>query len=1162
MGALTRQDSAYFHGSTSYEFCHYSTTHVRGDSNLQTVCYNVVQAGRGFVRRLKITLFGPPHIEIDGQRIDVERRKAVALLAYLAVTAQAHSREALATLLWPDHDSARALTYLRRTLWELNSSLGDGWLVTEQDRVALATSSQTWLDVAEFQQALAVCITHGHAPQAVCPACQAPLEAAVTLAGGDFMAGFNVRDSADFEEWQFFQAEQHRQALASALARLVTCYQAAGQSAAALPHARRWLSLDPLHEPAHRALMTLYAATDQRSAALRQYQECVRILDAELGTVPQPETTALAESIRTGDRAHSLTPLPITEPSHPTLQSNLPAPTTPFVGRRAELETVAALLHDPACRLLTILGPGGTGKTRLALQVAIEQGHTFADGTYFVPLASLSAGDFLVPAIADAVRFSFAERADAVRRVMETQHEQLMGFLRDKFILLVMDNFEHLAASASLLTDILERAAGVKIVVTSRTRLNLHSEWVYELEGMRYPRDDVFAGNGRLVEFSAVKLFIQHAERTLGGRKLPAADIPCAARICQLVDGMPLGIELAAAWVRMLPCAEIAREIEQNLDFLETTLRDVPARHHSLRAVFEHSWNLLTPAEQAAFPKLAVFQGGFTRAAAAEIAGVRLPLLTTLADKSLLHVADDGRYTLHEVLRQYALERLAANRTAEIELRAQHSRITLAFVESREDSLHGSDQLAAMSEIEREIENIRAAWVWAADHQDVTHIQRSLHGLVTFYGMRNWPEEADDILGRAAAALVTAPDRDAQHVRAMLVAMQASFAGARGAFDRASDLIVQCIELARSSDARLALAWGKLLAITYLVIEDITEVRQTYAEFASVISELDRRANVVMAYLLYARRLFWQEGRALETRDVLLPAFDISRELGDRWLQADCLLQLGVVAYSLGEYAEAQRLHSETLRIRRDLGDIRGIARALVHLGEATMRLGRYAEAQDQFSEALASARITGDRQYAAVCLDCLGYISFLEGAYAIAQQQFEEGLRLRQAADDPWGIPWTLFNLGNVALVRGELDTARQHYRDARRRFQDTNSPWGALMALKKLGEVELAVGGDQLAEETLRTALHEAVEQTRISEVVEILVILADLCQQQNRASEAMTLLTVAQQHAAITPDVRARAADLAQRVAATLPPDQMAAIEARAHGVTLEDLVNAYG
>ncbi len=831
------------------------------------------------------------------------------------------------------------------------------------------------------------------------------------------------------------------------------------------------------------------------------------------------------------------------------------------MGRRAELEALQTLLHDPTCRLLTILGPGGTGKTRLALQAATEQGQLFDDGACFVPLAPLSSGDFLVPAIADALHFGFGERADSIRRAVETQYQQLVGFLRAKRLLLVMDNFEHLTASATLLTDILEQAPGVKMLVTSRARLNVHGEWVYELEGMHYPAGHVGTSNGHLVEFSAVQLFMQHAERTLGGRKLPAADIPCAARICQLVDGMPLGIELAAAWVRMLPCTEIAREIEQNLDFLESTLRGVPARHHSLRAVFEHSWNLLTPAEQAAFPKLAVFQGGFTRAAAAEIAGVRLPLLVTLADKSLLHVANDGRYTLHEVLRQYALERLVADRAAETELRTQHCRVVLSFLERHGKRLHGPDQLAGMAEIEREIENIRAAWAWAADHQDIANLSRGLHGLVTFYGMRNWPEEADDALGRAAAALVFTPDTATQQLRARLLGLQASFAGARAAFDRASDLTRQSITLAQRSDARLALAWGRVLAIAYLVIEDIAEVRRTFAEVAPIITELDHRANVVTAYLMYTRRLFWVEGITLETRDHLLLALGMSRELGDRWLQGDCLLQLGVVAYALGEFAEAQRLHSETLQIRRDLGDKPGIARALVHLGEATMGLGRYREAQDLFDEALASARMTGDRQYAAVCLDCLGYINVLAGAYRVAQQQFAEGLQLRQASDDPWGIPWTLFNLGNVAFVHHELDAARQYYQEARTRFCDTNSPWGAQMTLKKLGDVEMAAGRYPLAEETLRAALREAFDQTRISEVVEILVILADLCQQEGRAPEAVTLLAVVQPHAAITPDVRARAGHLIQQVAATLSPAEQAAAQARAQQVTLEDLVNAY-
>ena len=252
------------------------------------------------VPRLILYLLGPPRIELDGEEVHIGRRKMVALLAYLAVTGERHRRDSLATLLWPEYDQSRALAYLRRILSMLNTTLGGGWLAIDRETAGLNPDARIWLDVDAFRQHLATCETHGHPATGACPDCIPSLEEAVALYRDDFLAGFTLSDSAAFDEWQFFQTEGPRRKLALALERLVQAYGAQGECEAALRYARRWLALDPLHEPAHRRLMGLYAQAGQQSAALRQYEECVRILEAELGLSPSQETTSLYERIRTG----------------------------------------------------------------------------------------------------------------------------------------------------------------------------------------------------------------------------------------------------------------------------------------------------------------------------------------------------------------------------------------------------------------------------------------------------------------------------------------------------------------------------------------------------------------------------------------------------------------------------------------------------------------------------------------------------------------------------------------------------------------------------------------------------------------------------------------------------------------------------------------------
>ena len=332
--------------------------------------------------------------------------------------------------------------------------------------------------------------------------------------------------------------------------------------------------------------------------------------------------------------------------------SFLPVHGTPFVGREAELPEVTQLLAQHECRLLTMTGVGGVGKTRLAQEVVrgLLGLELFNDGVFFVPLEALTSAGSISNALADALGLVLSGQVDA--------GIQVVRFLSEKRTLLVLDNFEHLLEGTPLLVDLMRNCPHLKLLVTSRERLNLESEWVFGVEGLAVPK----AGGTTLERagyYSAVQLFVQRAKRAQQRFSLTPEALPAVTRICQLVEGLPLAIEMAASWLRILFPQGIVEQLEKGLDVLEASNRDLPERHSSIRAVFDHSWDLLSEVERGVLRCLSVFHGGFSLEAASEVAEVTLPILASLGSKSFLTLTPAGRYEQHPLVLEYARERLA-----------------------------------------------------------------------------------------------------------------------------------------------------------------------------------------------------------------------------------------------------------------------------------------------------------------------------------------------------------------------------------------------------------------------------------------------------------------------------------------------------------------------
>ncbi|HET7090142.1 MAG TPA: tetratricopeptide repeat protein [Anaerolineae bacterium] len=659
--------------------------------------------------------------------------------------------------------------------------------------------------------------------------------------------------------------------------------------------------------------------------------------------------------------------------------TNLPVQPTPFIGRERELAEIVGLLENPACRLLTLIGPGGIGKTRLAIQAAERLTNAFPHGVYFVPLAPLSSAEFLVSAVVNELGLAFYGSQDP--------KVQLLNYLHDKEMLLVMDNFEHLLAEdsrqangAGFLAESLASAPGLRFIVTSRERLNLQGEWLFEIGAMDFPESETAEG---IEDYSAVQLFLQTAHRVQPDFILSQAEQSSVVRICRAVGGMPLALELAAAWVRALPCAEIAARIEGNLSFLATSLRDVPERHRNMRAALDHSWKLLSEEERRAFRRLSVFQGGFELEAAEQVAEVSLPLLVALVDKSLVRRHASGRYDLHELLRQYASDKLSAAEETDAARRRHRDRyLNLAL--AAEPLLWGAGDAAWLRRLEAEQCNLRAALEWSLEHGDAEE-RLSLPAALGWF----WYVTARFVEGRRwlERALATSQGASAQ-VRAKVLHRAANLAMMQQDFGRAVPLIEETLAAYRALETP-----GDPLGISWMIYQQ--------GHVALFQGDFERAAA------LFAKSLAQFQAQA-DTAGI-----------------ASLLMYLGIAVSRCGDYGRAVALLEESVPLLRELGDGVGVARALHGLGTVAYHQGHFAEATALLKDSLTVSRERGARLEIAQCLEGLASTARAQGQPERAARLFGAAEALRGAIGAPLPPADRAGHERDAAAVRAQLGKA-----------------------------------------------------------------------------------------------------------------------------------------
>jgi predicted ATPase/DNA-binding SARP family transcriptional activator len=927
-------------------------------------------------------MFGRPRIQFDGHApIELVSTKAQALLIYLAITRDVCSRTMLAGLLWGDFPEELARSNLRQTLTKLRKAVGDH-IAINWEQVAFNVDQPYQVDAVEFLALINETRSHRHRHPDACPACAERWRQAMGLYQQSFLRDLFIDDSPEFEHWVTSQRELLHHMALEALDHLTAFYLRHADYVQAQCYARRQLELDPTRESAYRQLMYALDQTDQRSAALAQYQRCAHLLKKEFDAEPEAATQELHAAIKRGELLTSDLP-----------QHNLPAPVTPFIGRANTIIAIQQQLADPYCRLLTLVGPGGVGKTRLALESARGLLRMFDNGVYFIDLAPLADPQLVVGAIAQAVG------------VKDTGSEPLGAKLKHslphKDMLLILDNVEHVLDAAPFISELLAHCPRLTILAASREPLRLSGEHIYPALPLELPADN--ADQAALLQGEAVRLFIQRAQAVSPHFAFSPATTITVADLCRQLDGLPLAIELAAGQINRLPPAAMLAQLQSSaLDLLCDGPRDLPLRQQTMRAAIAWSSDLLDATAQCLFQRLAVFAGGFTLQAVATVCldeainsdgHTAIDLASTLgllADKHLIQQSRQngaGRYTLLATIREYALEQLAVSGEAQL-CRKRHAHFFLTLVEQVEPAISGPDQQQYLDQLETEHANIRAALRWAIDSAEPNVALRIAGALWRFWETRSylgegrrWLEEALYVTGPVAAAVRA----KALNSLGMLVLHQEDYALAQTHFEASLALQQELGNLPGKANAlnNLGLvAWWQ---------GDYGAAERLYAECLVIDQASDDQMGI--AYSLGNLGLVYHhQGRFEQARITLEESLGLFKALGNRRNESFSLHNLGIVAYHQHRLADARELYQVSLTIKEELGDKWGIASSLIYLAQVYCVQGELNQARELLLRSMALCRELEDKR---------GLVETLEGLAmcAAAQQQAEEATIMFGAA-------------------------------------------------------------------------------------------------------------------------------------------------------------------
>ncbi len=961
-----------------------------------------------------LRLLGIPQVYLEGEWQGLPGNQSFLLAAYLAYQEDWVRRDDIVALFWPDESEGKARHNLSQLLYKLKKS--DWFIGLESGQSGLRYVINS--DVRAFREA----VGKGDWAQACERYC------------GNLLEGSFRGLSTHYEEWLALEREALKSTWREAALTYAASLEKKGEFSQATKLLQKVLKEDVLAEDVLQAYMRIAPQAGQRTQALKAFEAFKLQLQEELDILPLDETIQLAQAIRTtkleqpqlsspnepANQTKGLEPqtrnAEITEinsirtPAKPTKRAklrNLPSQLTPFVGRELDLAEIASFLHSADTRLLTLLGPGGIGKTRLAIQTMLEQAQQFADGAVFVALASINSADAIIQELTGSLGLSFSAGSSL--------KEPLLDYLKAKEILMVIDNFEHVLDGSEIVLDILEMSPKSKLIVTSRETLGFQSEGLYEVKGLGVPASE----EDKHVELhDAPQLFLRRARRVQASFMLQDKDRALVARICRLLGGVPLALELAANWLRVLSLEDIANELADNLDLLETEQRDVPPRHQSMRSVFEQSWSLLSQQERDALIKLSVFRGGFSKEASDKVSQTSLRTILALVNKSMIYRSPSGRYQRHPLVYEFIQEKAKA--TDLHKLQARHASYYADFLEAKKASLASESQAEALAAISQELENIRLAWWWALQNKQDDLLDKALSSLALYFDIQNLLAEAAKVFEQASYKL-----SHNQQLYARALCHYASVKRKQASHQKAKAMLLESLSLGLP-EAETAVCFNQL-AVVALFEGDFNEAQQLFQKSLTIFSQEDNhwgKANVLSNLGFMAR----QHGQHEKAKGFFEAALGYYRILKNKQAIANCLIDLGWILRSLGNNQEAKKHTEEALAIFKNMSDERSYFRALSQMADIFWILEQYDEAERHSLEGLSLMPDIAERQYIGTNYKILGNIELGRGNWAKAESYLKQGLELARAANAQPRIAILLTDLARVALQRRQLDEASSH--------------------------------------------------------------------------------------------------------------------------------------
>lgn len=964
--------------------------------------------------QLSIFLLGTFQVTQNEQIITQFRSANVkGLLVYLVLNAERPlPREVLATQFWPEEPTNVAQTNFRQALYQLRKickepdAQGQPFLIVNRQNVQFNPKSDYLLDVEQFLRALD----------------SDDLETAVSLYQGELLPGFSTK-SVLFEDWLLDKRQTYNRLALDAFYTYGEQLMRRQEFTRAVTTARQQLALEPWREEAHRQLMLALARNGERSAALTQFELCRDVLLEELGTEPEAATVSLYEQIKAGDEAFTA-PAPVwsSAPIPQIKTHNLPTQVTPFFNREALLSLLIERIPQKDHRLVTLVGPGGIGKSRLAQQVAWQLLDRFAHGIWFVPLASLAETDDEDTA-QDNIATAIAQTLQLPLQGQKSPQEQLFSFLRERTCLLILDNFEHVLAGADFVMDLLQEVADLAVICTSRQPLHFLAEWVVPVEQLLTP-DVQTAVSTEIPSYPAIQLFVDRAERVDGRFQLTERNAQEVIQICDHVAGLPLAIELAAASLRQRSLPALKQAIQDNIDTLTTRFRDIPPRHRSVRAVFTNSWTLLDQTEQTFFAALSVFRGGFTAVTAQTVMQTKEQTLHEFVEKSLLRQDENGRFQMHELLRQFAAEKCSELGLDE-HITQQHSNYFLTFVAEQEAALVGENPQLPATKIATDLDNVRLAWETAVSQQNFTQLLATSPALADFYQIRGLYHEGERLFAQAAA---NAPETS----KIYFITYQASLLIRLSQYKLALPKIEQALPSAEKQEdnwlqSRLHISWGELLWRQGAFDEAEAHLKQALQiaqtnQYSSLIGFANFHLGVVYDYRgHHEESLAWFE-RALA----------IWQLVNNRRQQGFTLISIGGVARQLSDPQKARSALNDGLTINQENGDLQGQSMALNNLSLLEIASKNFAAAESYLLQALKLVSFTGDEHGQSLLLSNLAWNTLQAGNLKESEEFAQKALRLCNRIGDQRGEGKALLLLGEIAQKHGNVSDAETYYQSA----------------------------------------------------------------------------------------------------------------------------------